>query len=979
MIRKRMIDFMVTIADASLRAMPSIRFLFFVGWIAVTIGTVAKGSEEETAAKSRRTWSQSGFQGAPDPPPPYRVELAFPELKFSQPVTITNAPGSDRLFVVEVGGKVFSFPDRADITQKDLFADLRSFIPNISQTYGLTFHPEYPEQPYVYVCYILSGNAPDGSIISRFEVDFTDFPRLIPSSERILIRWLAGGHNGCSIKFGHDGFLYISTGDGTGPNPPDRLRAGQDVTNLLSAILRIDVDQMDGERNYSIPDDNPFVDLPSARPEIWSYGFRNPWKMSFDRDTGDLWVGDVGWDTWELIYRVERGANYGWSITEGSQPIHPDEKRGPTPIRPPVTQHDHAEARSITGGFVYRGKLHPKLAGTYIYGDYATGKIWGLRYDGQQLTERRELADSSLQIVAWGENNAGELYLLDYQRTNQIYKLVENDAQDSSDHFPLRLSDTGLFQSVAEHQPAEGVLPYQVNVPTWADGMQATRLLALPGDAQIGGNLGKRWAFPDGTVIARTVSTGSQLHSRRLETQVMHRFDGTWRPYTYVWNEQQNDAFLAPTEGADLNYVGAAGDPKVWHVASRAECKLCHSLNLGAVLGLNWLQANCSTAQSSSQLDDWYRQGILAAKPPADQAHRRLVDPQDTSEDLSRRARSYLHANCVHCHQPGGIGASVIHLDYDLPLEKTFLVDQKPAQGMLGLPDARILVPQNPYRSVMFYRLAKQGPGRMPHVGVTMTDPVGLQVVHDWIAEMQPTNALRQKDEGSNRFQQLLTTKEPETHRLLISDLLSTPEGALATTWKLYAEDFPTDLKDRIVAQSRTMPAAYIRDLLEPFLPADQKKQRLGNRFDAGNVLNLVGDSQRGRHLYWNDNQVQCRSCHQIFGNGGDLGPPLSAIGGKYKPAELLQEVIEPSKKIEPAFVTYAVVTDSGMVYSGRVIQRDADQIVIKLVDQKVVKIPMGEVEEISPAPTSLMPEYLLRDLDAQEAADLLAYLLTLK
>ncbi len=260
-----------------------------------------------------------------------------------------------------------------------------------------------------------------------------------------------------------------------------------------------------------------------------------------------------------------------------------------------------------------------------------------------------------------------------------------------------------------------------------------------------------------------------------------------------------------------------------------------------------------------------------------------------------------------------------------------------------------------------------------------MTDPVGLQVVHDWIAEMQPTNALRQKDEGSNRFQQLLTTKEPETHRLLISDLLSTPEGALATTWKLYAEDFPTDLKDRIVAQSRTMPAAYIRDLLEPFLPADQKKQRLGNRFDAGNVLNLVGDSQRGRHLYWNDNQVQCRSCHQIFGNGGDLGPPLSAIGGKYKPAELLQEVIEPSKKIEPAFVTYAVVTDSGMVYSGRVIQRDADQIVIKLVDQKVVKIPMGEVEEISPAPTSLMPEYLLRDLDAQEAADLLAYLLTLK
>jgi hypothetical protein len=194
----------------------------------------------------------------------------------------------------------------------------------------------------------------------------TDPPRVDPASEEIIITWLAGGHNGGCLAFGPDGYLYISTGDATPPSPPDGLDAGQDMSRLLSGILRIDVDRRDGDRPYSIPPDNPFVTLEGARPEKWAYGFRNPWKISFDRTTGDLWCGDVGWELWELVHRIERGGNYGWSIMEGPQPVKVEGRRGPTPILPPTIALPHSEAASVTGGYVYRGKKFPALAGAYV-------------------------------------------------------------------------------------------------------------------------------------------------------------------------------------------------------------------------------------------------------------------------------------------------------------------------------------------------------------------------------------------------------------------------------------------------------------------------------------------------------------------------------------------------------------------------------------------------------------------------------------
>ena len=241
-----------------------------------------------------------------------------------------------------------------------------------------------------------------GSRVSRFRVLKTDPPRVDPGSETVLIRWLAGGHNGGCLKFGPDGFLYISTGDAASPTPPDPFDTGQDISDLLSSILRIDVDRADPGKTYAIPADNPFRDLSGARGEVWSFGFRNPWKMSFDRQTGDLWVGDVGWEMWELVYRVERGGNYGWSVMEGRQPVRPEARRGPTPILPPTIDYPHSEGASVTGGYVYRGSKYPDLVGTYIYGDWVSHKIWGARFDGKKVTSNKapgpgQLADHRLR------------------------------------------------------------------------------------------------------------------------------------------------------------------------------------------------------------------------------------------------------------------------------------------------------------------------------------------------------------------------------------------------------------------------------------------------------------------------------------------------------------------------------------------------------------------------------------------------------
>ena len=906
-------------------------------------------SEELIETTQRKVaWQDSRVRGRPEPPLPYRAEVAFPNLRFKSPTTLTNAPRTSRLFAAQVVGEIVSFPDQRDCEKADAFLDLRDVNAGVRQAYGMTFHPQYPEQPYVYAMYVLQNGVPDGSVISRFTVQTVGEapPTADPASEKILFRWLSGGHNGCCLKFGPDGFLYVSTGDGAGPNPPDTLRAGQDLSNVLSTIMRIDVDHEDPGKAYAIPADNPFVDLENACPEIYAFGFRNPWKMSFDRETGDLWVGDVGWDLFELVFRVQRGGNYGWSIVEGSNSIHPTWPRGPGPILPPVIEHHHSEARSITGGYVYHGKKNADLKGAYVYGDYNTGKIWALRANGDQPVGVRELTDTTHQIVGWCETNGGELYYADYQRSNQIYELVPNREADRSAEFPRTLSKTGVFESVADYAVAPGVEAYEVNASMWEDGSQATRHVAIPETAQIENDGRGRWRFPNDSVAVRTISRELDGVRTRLETQILHFDKNEWRPYSYVWNEAQNEATLAPAEG-----ISVAFGNHEHRVASRVECRICHSKQMRGLLGFTAPQL---TSASENALT---AEGLFAEVHPL-KSIPRLVDPYNENESLDSRARSYLHVNCVSCHRPGGGGPSPIHLDFGQSLEQMRLVNCRPVQGDFGLPAARLVVPGDPMRSVLFYRMSKLGAGHMPHIGAREIDDQGLRLLHDWIA------ALPAADEP-------IVVEDVE-------QLVQSPHGSLRLAWWLRSRDIDEATRKSVLERIATVSEGSARDLLEPFLPRELRKQRLGANFDVDLVLSKTGDPKRGADVFVRK-ELQCVACHRVDQRGGELGPALDVAGRSYRtPSELLASIVEPSAKVEPDYAMQLVVTADGETISGRVVAEEADHVVLLSADQKRRVIAFADIEAMNVSKISMMPTQLLQSLDAQEAADLLAYLLSL-
>src|SRR5436190_5672598 len=222
---------------------------------------------------TRVPWTTSRIVGSPDKPSPYQLVRAFPSLTFTNPVDLAWSGDLHRWLVVEQGGKIFTFPQNA--SAPSLAGNLTN-ISEMTESYAIAFDPHFASNRFVYICYILKAENPNGTHISRFRVTDDPEPKLDLVSEKIIITWLSGGHNGCCLKFGNDGYLYISTGDGAGPKPPDTVNTGQDISDLLSSILRIDVQHPSGRKNYSIPEDNPFAKLKNVRPEVWAYGLRNP-------------------------------------------------------------------------------------------------------------------------------------------------------------------------------------------------------------------------------------------------------------------------------------------------------------------------------------------------------------------------------------------------------------------------------------------------------------------------------------------------------------------------------------------------------------------------------------------------------------------------------------------------------------------------------------------------------------------------------
>lgn len=352
------------------------------------------------------------------PLPKVALQPVFKDIEFTFPLALLQAPGDvNRWFVVERAGKIKAVSDDSGTPSSSVFIDISAQVTTTGEggLLGAAFHPDFQRNGQVYLSYTRPG-APLTSYISRFTSP-DEGQTLDPASEQpiLIVDQPFQNHNGGNIAFGPEGHLYIGLGDGGSGGDP--LGNGQNTDTLLGALLRIDVD---ASTPYGIPADNPFVPG-GGRAEIFAWGFRNPWRWSFDRATGALWVGDVGQADWEEIDRVERGGNYGWNIREGAHCFNSDTCDA-SGLIDPVVEYDHSQGCSVTGGYVYRGTAIPALAGVYIYGDFCSGRIWGLFGDAEGHPRAELLIDSDISITSFGEDQAGELYVLGSE--GQIFRLV---------------------------------------------------------------------------------------------------------------------------------------------------------------------------------------------------------------------------------------------------------------------------------------------------------------------------------------------------------------------------------------------------------------------------------------------------------------------------------------------------------------------------------------------------------------------------
>lgn len=368
-----------------------------------------------------------------DSPLQLTTEIAFPDLEWTgwepaneqgqptplRPILLTHfGDGSNRVVVPTQQGVVHFFPNDNAAKKTKVFLDIRDRVryadkQNEEGLLGLAFHPKFKTNGEFFVFYT-DVKAKMANVVSRFRVSKNDPNKGDPASEEVLLRFEKPfwNHDGGTIAFGPDGYLYVVHGDGGFANDPKE--NGQNLQTLLGKVLRIDVDQKSEGKPYGIPKDNPFVGRKDVAPEIFAYGFRNVWRMAFDRQTGILWAGDVGQNLFEEIVQVKRGGNYGWNLRES---LHPFGAKGVdvnADMVEPIWEYHHDIGKSITGGGVYRGKKVPELAGAYVYSDYVSMRHWALTYDAAKgrATANREIKGPGLPVLSYGEDEQGEMYFL---------------------------------------------------------------------------------------------------------------------------------------------------------------------------------------------------------------------------------------------------------------------------------------------------------------------------------------------------------------------------------------------------------------------------------------------------------------------------------------------------------------------------------------------------------------------------------------
>jgi len=650
----------------------------------------------------------------------WRTRVAFPNIGLELPMKLVEAAG--QLYVLENEGRVYRFENDPQVSEKTLVLDFSENMsvawPYTNGALGMALHPEFgqadsPNRGYIYVLYEAYDGTDHFARLARFTLP-EDGGLADLSTETVLIDQHDGvpdAHLGGGLAFSLEGFLYVGLGDEGGR--PDKHGEAQSISaesGLFAGIMRIDVDQVGGEishpirlqpvngrtAGYYIPSDNPFIGQDQALEEYYAMGLRNPLHLSFDRVTGELWEGEVGHYEFEEINLIQAGGNYGWSYREGVEPYHGSPLRGRQPDNyvgfevDPVICWPHRDSNNCAiGGFVYRGERFPELYGKYIYGDNGSGRVWGLtrKEDGTVDNELLTYVDSmsAAGLLGFGEDAQGELYMCiggtPGNGEGRILTLERVPDSEQAIEFPPTLSDTGLFEDVATLTPSAGLLAYEVNSPLWSDGAAKQRWFSVPQGEAIQFSETEAWRFPAGTIFAKhfelPIDERDPSLTRRLETRVLVRpasGEGVFGA-TYRWDEDQQEAYLLDDGLREqIAVTDSAGNPgtQTWVYPSRHECIMCHNRNAGYVLGVNTRQLNGPGGgehllPGENQLAGLERLGLfdVALAHPDLTEYQHLVNVGDESASLEERSRSYIDANCSHCHRPGGRAQQWIDARYN--------------------------------------------------------------------------------------------------------------------------------------------------------------------------------------------------------------------------------------------------------------------------------------------------------------------------
>ncbi|MEM8955570.1 MAG: PQQ-dependent sugar dehydrogenase [Verrucomicrobiota bacterium] len=724
-------------------------------------------------------WKGSNLEGTGGEPLPYIAVPTDSTITWSEPICSVPIPGDpqNQRLVVERWSNIWLHSPDDD--SRSLFhtiagGDNQKNKQNRAFCLGAVFHYDYPNTPRLFISWNRRENGVPITRLSRFEVQPGDTPKILPNSEKILFEFEADGHRGGDLKFGHDNYLYMSSGDGASPGDPNNV--GQTTDNFLGSIIRIDIDDTQKGKAYRIPPDNPFVDTPGIYPEVWAYGFRNPWRMNFHPTTGELWLGDNGDEHWEMVHRIKPGANYGWSAFEGSHVFRPSNKlAGPTLEHTlPEVEHSHQEMRSVIGGLWYRGSKFPDLKDWYLYGCHFTRKVWGFPMNGNKPGTPIRIADTGGQIVSFAEDKDNELLIVTLDQG--ILGLEKAPEQQELKPIPPLLSETGLFESTKDHTVAPGILPYEINAPAFWNGARRERFMGVspsekiqvqlkpPGmnkidDAKLRTKVGvDRWKMPTGSVFFQTFFLGDGDNERRIETQVSLKDRGEWRFLTYKWNDDQTDASLVAEDGENVVLTIPASDhvgdsrEQDWRFPSRVECTACHTQRAMFALGVNLAQLDRDFdyhslgGKEANQIDTLQALGYFHRnfRPNNTNTPPPMPNPHDSASPLDERARTYLHVNCAHCHRETGLGGRAnFQLLNWLHTDDLGLIGERPLVGLPGIDpnQARLIAPGQPHRSEIYRRMATHGVGKMPMLGGTLIDEKGANLIRKWIKTLDQKSA----------------------------------------------------------------------------------------------------------------------------------------------------------------------------------------------------------------------------------------------